>query len=82
MTPRRPPHPAERTVEQYAASLLAAGRPVTVALSELAQRIDAHSDVDGYCGNGCNLLGFQEPFPCPRRLFYLAVRERLTRTER
>jgi len=41
MTRDRRAQPAGRTVEQYAASLLAAGRPATVLLSELAQRIDA-----------------------------------------
>ncbi len=70
--------PAGRNVEQYAASLLAADRPATVVLSELAQRIDAHGDAGGYCRNGCNRLGWQEPFPCPTRLFYLAVREHLS----
>jgi hypothetical protein len=66
------------TVEQYAERLLADGRPVPDVLVELGQRIDAHPEINGCCGNGCNTLGWLEPFPCPTRRFYLAVRQYLS----
>jgi hypothetical protein len=64
-------------VQEFAEVLLDA-QPVPEALNELEQRIEAHSEVRGYCGNGCKVSGFWQPYPCPTRLFYLAVGEYLS----
>jgi hypothetical protein len=70
---RQPAHLSdERAVERYAARLLEVPMAPEV-LIELAERIHAHSDVDGYCSNGCNAGGWRLPYPCPTRLFYQAV---------
>ncbi|OLB79720.1 MAG: hypothetical protein AUI14_09425 [Actinobacteria bacterium 13_2_20CM_2_71_6] len=54
------------------------GHAVADVLAELAQRIDAHAEHNGCCGNGCNVRGWQLPFPCETRQFYEAVREHLS----
>ena len=74
----RPRWSAEGTVEQFTESLLADGRAVADVLAELGDRIAAHGEVSGCCGNGCNTGGWWQPFPCPARLFYLAAREHLS----
>jgi hypothetical protein len=67
----------EQAVARYAATLLN-GRTAPEALADLAERINAHPDADGYCGNGCNEVGWRLPYPCPTRLFYEAVRDCLS----
>jgi hypothetical protein len=66
----------EPAVERYAIQLLGQ-RSIPEVIDELNERIDAHPDSDGYCGNGCNTGGWLLPYPCPTRRFYEAVREYL-----
>jgi hypothetical protein len=69
-----------RTVGQYAGELVR-GCSVAGALAVVGRRVAGHDDVGGFCGNGCKVRGWrgwpgwQEPFPCPTRLFYEAVRD-------
>jgi hypothetical protein len=88
-SPQSPP-PAARaadrfdrlTVEQYAAQIIDATDGVADRLAGLAVRIAAHSDDDGFCGCGCNIQGWLEPFPCRARTFYEKVRDYLSAQQR
>jgi hypothetical protein len=66
------------TVAQFAAAGLGHKRDLVDFLAELAERIAAHDNVDGFCGCGCNVQGWAEVFPCPIRSFYEAVRDYLS----
>jgi len=66
------------TVAQFAAAGLGHKRDLVDFLAELAERIAAHDNVDGFCGCGCNVQGWAELFPCPIRSFYEAVRDYLS----
>jgi hypothetical protein len=75
---------ARRRGEREAWRLLANGKLTTgEALAhmqaDLALRIQAHGADDGCCANGCNIQGWRERYPCSTRLYYMAVRDTLSR---